>query len=55
MISQLSMKYLYYLNRVYKSYQFSFEGVLKYNHLEKDYEYNDMIDLLDSENIKKNQ
>ena len=34
---------------------FAFECVLKYDIIKKDYCYNNKIDLLDSENIKKNQ
>jgi hypothetical protein len=60
-ISQLLMKYIYYLNKVFKSYQFALEGVLKYNIIEKNYVYRGdsnltgRFDIIDSENIKKNQ
>lgn len=59
--SQVFVKYIYYLNKVFKSYQFALEGVLKYEIMENKYIYkgdNDLFgkfDLLDSENIKKNQ
>ncbi len=55
MISQLAVKYLYYLNKVYKSYQFALEAVLKYDLMRKQFIYNDAFDITDSENIKKNQ
>lgn len=55
MITQVGVKYLYYLNKVYKSYQFSLEAVLKYDIMKSNYIYNDLFDILDSENIKKNQ
>ncbi len=51
--SQLVMKYLYILNKNYKSYQFAFESILKLNVLEGNYRYNNHFDLLDYENIKK--
>lgn len=60
-MSQIFIKYIYYLNKVFKSYQFALEGVLKYNLIEKDYIYRGdweetgKFDMLDSENIKKNQ
>jgi hypothetical protein len=60
-LSQLVMKYIYYLNKIFKSYQFALEGVLKYNILENNYVYKgdleetDKFDIMDSENIKKNQ
>lgn len=60
-VSQLVVKYGYYLNKVYKSYQFALEGVLKYNIIEKNYTYSNILrngskfDIIDSENIKKNQ
>lgn len=53
---QLVMKYILYLNKVYKSYQFGLEGVLKYNLIiSKDYKYNIDFDIVDSTNIKKIQ
>lgn len=65
---QLALKYIYYLNKVYKSYQFGLEGVLKYNILNRSYSlenktsrdkslytYSNDFDLIDSTNIKKNQ
>ncbi len=55
LLSQLLIKYLYYLNKVFKSNQFALEVLLKYNRIEKDYIYNHECDLVDSENIKKNQ
>ena len=60
-VSQLFIKYVYYLNKVFKSYQFALEGVLKYNIIERDYIYQGdreetgRFDICDSENIKKNQ
>jgi hypothetical protein len=60
-MSQIFIKYIYYLNKVFKSYQFALEGVLKYNLMEKgyiyrgDWEETGKFDILDSENIKKNQ
>jgi hypothetical protein len=61
LLSQLFMKYLYYLNKTFKSYQFALEGVLKYNIIRENYKYQgdreDLgnFDIVDSENIKKNQ
>jgi hypothetical protein len=60
-LSQIFVKYLYYLNKVFKSYQFALEGVLKFNLMEKEYIYRGdweetgRFDMLDCENIKKNQ
>jgi len=60
-VSQMFVKYLYYLNKVFKSYQFALEGVLKYNIMEDKYIYKGdsehfgKFDILDCENIKKNQ
>lgn len=60
-VSQLAMKYLYYLNKAFKSTQFASEGVLKYNIIKEnytyygDYEKTGRFDIVDSENIKKNQ
>jgi hypothetical protein len=60
-LSQLSMKYLYYLNKIFKSYQFALEGELKYNIIKENYKYQGdredigNFDIVDSENIKKNQ
>jgi hypothetical protein len=58
--SQMFLKYLYYLNKVFKSYQFALEGVLKYNILERNLSYQGdsaftgYFDICDCENIKKN-
>ena len=58
--SQLFIKYIYYLNKVFKSYQFALEGLLKYYCLERDPKYygdsslTGCFDICDSENIKKN-
>lgn len=53
---QLVMKYILYLNKIYKSYQFGLEGVLKYNLIiSKDFKYNIDFDIVDSTNIKKIQ
>ena len=49
------IKYIYYLNKSFKSNQFALEVILKYNRIEKDFVYNNEYDLVDSENIKKNQ
>lgn len=59
-ISQLIMKYFYYLNKVFKSTQFAFEGVLKYNIMNREYIYkgdevSQRFDILDGESLKKNQ
>lgn len=54
-LSQSIVKYGYYLNKVYKSYQFALEGVLKYKIIESEYRYSNTFDIIDSENIKKNQ
>jgi hypothetical protein len=54
-LAQLAIKYLYYLNKVFKSYQFALEVVLKYDIIKKDYVYRECFDIVDSENIKKNQ
>lgn len=51
--SQIAMKYMYILNRNYKSYQFALESILKLNIIEENYRYNKHFDLLDYENIKK--
>jgi len=61
LMSQLFMKYIYYLNKILKSYQFAIEGVLKYNIIRENYCYqgdrDDLgyFDIVDCENIKKNQ
>ncbi len=58
--AQLFIKYLYYLNKVFKSYQFALEGLLKYNCIEQNFTYQGdsnltgYFDITDSENIKKN-
>ena len=60
-LSQLAVKYIYYLNKIFKSYQFALEGVLKYNIIREDYIYQGdreeigYFDIVDTENIKKNQ
>ena len=60
-LSQLAMKYIYYLNKIFKSYQFALEGVMKYNIIREDYIYQGdredigNFDIVDTENIKKNQ
>ena len=55
-IPQLILKYIYYLNKVYKSYQFGLESVLKYNILQnKNYQYRETFDIIDFTNIKKFQ
>ncbi len=64
---QLVLKYIYYLNKVYKSYQFGLENTLKYSIINdtnkftknkdsrKFYSYNNVFDIIDSTTIKKNQ
>lgn len=55
-ISQLIMKYIFYLNRIYKSYQFGLEGVLKYKlMMSNNHIYHKDFDIIDSHNIKKYQ
>jgi hypothetical protein len=51
----MAIKYLYYLNKVFKSYQFGLEVVLKYRLLKKGYVYDDNFNVFDSDSIKKNQ
>lgn len=55
-LSQLILKYIFYLNRIYKSYQFGLEGVLKYQIMNSEnHIYNKEFDIIDSYNIKKYQ
>lgn len=55
LLSQMAIKYLYYLNKSFKSTQFALEATLKYDYIETNYKYNNEFDLVDSENLKKNQ
>ena len=50
------IKFIFNLNKNFKSYQFATESILKYEKIKKDYKYNNKYDfILDFENIKKNQ
>jgi hypothetical protein len=51
----MGIKYLYYLNKVFKSYQFALEIVLRYRVMKSGFPYCNGFTVLDSENIKKNQ
>ena len=55
LLSQMAIKYLYYLNKSFKSTQFALEALLKYDYIETNFIYNNEFDLVDSENLKKNQ
>lgn len=60
LIPQLILKYIFYLNKVYKSYQFALEGVLRYNIILSNSKNNEFLylkdfDILDNTNIKKHQ
>ena len=52
---QLILKYIYYLNKIFKSYQFGLEGILKYRIIKSDdYTYNQIFDIIDGYSINKN-